>query len=269
MITRAAFRALLAASALAAHAATVPRLDAQRREPLFTRGDAATVVGLSLGSAAAVGADEAVARWFQAPARQRSRPLQVAAHAGNWTAIPLMPLAAVGLWAGGRLGGDARTATLGLRMTEAIAAATVVTALGKLTVGRTRPQVSHDSSRAVGFLRGIEGDLWTAFPSGHTAIAFATASVLDRQLGRWHPERRTAIAVAGYTVATLAGAARMYDDRHWLSDVLGGAAVGVLSGALVVRAHNRNPGSAVDRWFLGGSLSTAGNGLALAVTPLP
>lgn len=269
MIRRSTFRFLLAATAVAAHVVPTVAPDAQRKEPLLSGRDAAAVVTLSVGSGLATRADAAVADWFRAPARQRSTPLRVVAHGANLVAIPLMPLAAMGMWAGGRLGGDRNTAVLGLRMSEAIVGATLVTAVGKVTVGRARPVVSHDSSRSVGWLRGLQGDRWSAFPSGHTSIAFATATVLHRQLGAWYPDRRAAVGVASYAVASLAGLARMHDDRHWLSDVLAGAAIGTLAGALVVRGHERTPGSAVDRWFLGASLSTAGDGLSLAWSALP
>lgn len=61
-----------------------------------------------------------------------------------------------------------------------------------------------------------------SFPSGHTAIAFCGAELVRQEYGTWY-------GVAAYTVATAVGVARVYNDRHWLSDVLAGAGVGVLS----------------------------------------
>ena len=48
------------------------------------------------------------------------------------------------------------------------------------------------------------------------------------------------------------GLARMYDDRHWASDVAVGALIGTFSGKKVVLAAHSNPGNAFDRIMLGG-----------------
>jgi membrane-associated phospholipid phosphatase len=64
-----------------------------------------------------------------------------------------------------------------------------------------------------------------SFPSGHTASAFAAAELLNQEYRNVSPW----ISYAGYTVATLTGALRMYNNRHWLSDVVAGAGVGIAS----------------------------------------
>ena len=72
-----------------------------------------------------------------------------------------------------------------------------------------------------------------AFPSGHAATAFAVASVLERHLG--YRASWPMLASATY-VAT----SRLVDNRHFLSDVMFGAAVGMASGWTVVGRHGRN-----------------------------
>jgi membrane-associated phospholipid phosphatase len=72
-----------------------------------------------------------------------------------------------------------------------------------------------------------------AFPSGHAASAFAAASVLERHLGY----RLSWPALAG---ATYVAASRLVDNRHFLSDVLFGAAVGQAAGWTVVGRHGRD-----------------------------
>ncbi|MBV7530012.1 phosphatase PAP2 family protein [Chitinophaga sp. sic0106] len=64
-----------------------------------------------------------------------------------------------------------------------------------------------------------------SFPSGHTANAFASAEFLRQEYKDVSPW----IGVAGYAVATATGAMRMYNNRHWLSDVVAGAGFGILS----------------------------------------
>lgn len=69
---------------------------------------------------------------------------------------------------------------------------------------------------------------FTSFPSGHTATVFAAAEWLRREY--WH--RSPWIGIAGYAVATSVGVLRVYNNRHWVSDVIAGAAIGFLSTRL-------------------------------------
>jgi PAP2 superfamily protein len=77
-----------------------------------------------------------------------------------------------------------------------------------------------------------------AFPSGHSAATFATAAVLERHLGY-------RAAIPTLAIATYVGASRLHDNRHYLSDVLFGAAVGTATGWTVVGTHGRSDYSLV------------------------
>ena len=72
-----------------------------------------------------------------------------------------------------------------------------------------------------------------AFPSGHAAVTFATASVLERHFG--YRNSWPMFVIAGYV-----SAGRLTDNRHYLSDVLFGAALGMASGWTVVGQHGRD-----------------------------
>lgn len=61
-----------------------------------------------------------------------------------------------------------------------------------------------------------------SFPSGHSATAFTGAELMRIEYGNY-------IGCAGYAVALTVGVLRIYNDRHWITDVLGGAAIGILS----------------------------------------
>ena len=74
-----------------------------------------------------------------------------------------------------------------------------------------------------------DGSTYNSFPSGHTFTAFVGAEIIRREYGREYPW----IAVAGYATATLIGAMRIYNNRHWLGDVAAGAGLGILSVSLV------------------------------------
>ena len=67
-----------------------------------------------------------------------------------------------------------------------------------------------------------------SFPSGHTATAFMTATMLSKEYGGRSPW----YGVGAYSVATATGLMRMANNKHWLSDVLAGAGFGILSTEL-------------------------------------
>lgn len=64
-----------------------------------------------------------------------------------------------------------------------------------------------------------------SFPSGHSATAFTGAELMRIEYGNW-------VGLAGYAAAATVGALRIYNDRHWINDVLGGAAIGIISARI-------------------------------------
>ena len=74
-----------------------------------------------------------------------------------------------------------------------------------------------------------DGSTANSWPSGHTATAFVGATILHKEYGM---TRSPWYSVAGYGVATATGVMRVLNNRHWVSDVLSGAGIGIMSGEL-------------------------------------
>lgn len=69
------------------------------------------------------------------------------------------------------------------------------------------------------------GSSRNSFPSGHTATAFMAATMLHKEYGHRSPW----YSIGGYAVATVTGVTRQLNNRHWMSDVMVGAGIGILA----------------------------------------
>jgi membrane-associated phospholipid phosphatase len=92
--------------------------------------------------------------------------------------------------------------------------------VGKVLMGRPRPEQSLDADGYVPFSGQV------AMPSGHSAVAFALATSLSDDIHRpW-------ATVGLYGIATAVAWSRVNDNRHWLTDVTAGALLGITSARL-------------------------------------
>ncbi|WP_194831427.1 phosphatase PAP2 family protein [Prolixibacter sp. NT017] len=105
------------------------------------------------------------------------------------------------------------------------------------------------------------GGVFTSFPSGHTAQAFLSATFLAKEYGHISPW----ISVAGYATATGVGVLRMMNNKHWISDVLAGAGVGILSVEFVYLTHQHRWGKKRNLVFAP-TLYQKGGGVSMAMT---
>lgn len=134
---------------------------------------------------------------------------------------------------------------------EAILLSTLTVQVVKNTVGRSRPNpygttTPHDFKGP--FFKG------NSFYSGHTTEAFSVASVFAYRYRdtKWVP-------VLAYGLATIAGLERIYDNRHWASDVLMGAATGTATGLLLCKQWEKNS----IKFFP--TISTQGGGISMLI----
>ncbi len=77
-----------------------------------------------------------------------------------------------------------------------------------------------------------DGSANSSFPSGHTSFTFTLAEVLHQEF-----KDKPLVYIAGYTVAITVGAMRMLNNRHWFSDVMVGAGIGMAATKLIYATH--------------------------------
>ena len=114
----------------------------------------------------------------------------------------------------------------------------------KYVIHDTRPNGSADNS----------------MPSGHTAQAFVSATLLDMEYRDTSPW----ISVAGYMCAVSTGFLRVANNDHWASDVLIGAAIGIASVKLVYLTHRYRWGKKPAGVFIP-TLYKNGGGVSFAI----
>ena len=129
------------------------------------------------------------------------------------------------LWGIGRWGDDPVLQETGLLALEAIVLSQVGAGVSKAIIGRHRPSSADNSHTFSPFTLDDDNH---SFPSSHTAGAFALASVLSQR------SQKTYAPLGYYALASLVGVARLYQDEHWLSDIIAGALIGELSARLVL-----------------------------------
>lgn len=96
----------------------------------------------------------------------------------------------------------------------------------------TNAGIVHVAKYSVGRPRPDNGAL-NSFPSGHTSTAFVAAEFLHQEFR----DNSIWISIGGYSVATAVGVSRVFRNRHWVSDVVAGAGIGVLSTKAVYWAY--------------------------------
>tara|TARA_B100000676_G_C18033267_1_gene820133 strand:- start:646 stop:1608 length:963 start_codon:yes stop_codon:yes gene_type:complete len=112
--------------------------------------------------------------------------------------------------------------------TESFLITGLYTTILKVSMGRHRPSTGDSSRSFSGFTTDHK-----SFPSGHTSTAFAIATVVANKY-----EETSYIKPISYGIASLTGLSRINDDKHWVSDVFFGAALGYFTSKTILRLHN-------------------------------
>ena len=238
---------------------------------LFTWRDGVLAGAFVIGTFSIRPLDKSAALSLQYPSYQQNKTLQRMATVVRNIALPGSTIIGPAMYAVGRLSKQDRVAQLGLHGTEALILGAGIGSVLKDAFGRARPFVDTVSPNPNDFqlLRGFKrGDDYRSFPSGHTLAAFAAAAAVSAETSRWWPWASYTIGPAMYGGAAAVGISRMYNNRHWASDVILGAAIGTFAGTKVVRYHATHPGNRLDRWLINASFSPSNPGrISLSILP--
>lgn len=130
----------------------------------------------------------------------------------------------IGFYSYGLIADNSNLRRLAVKLTEATFLASSISLVTKTVIGRGRPY-KQDSQYYTNPLT-FDND-YNSFPSGHTTLAFAYSTVIADEVDNvfWK--------IGWYTAAGLVGYSRIYNNQHWFSDTLMGAAIGYFSGEFV------------------------------------
>lgn len=218
---------------------------------------------VALATVATMPFDMALADGMRGRSLQRNGALRSTAKAFDAAGDPGVLVASVLMYGAGRVTGSPRLARIGLHAGEAIVIGGATTSLLKAVAGRQRPYVAAGDADDFTPLRVSGGH--TSFPSGHTTVAFAFASAVTAELAT---ESSRAAWIAGpllYGGASLVGMARMYDDKHWGSDVMLGAGIGTLAGLETVAFSRTHPNNRVERMLGALTIAPDAHGVSIAL----
>jgi hypothetical protein len=234
----------LAAPVLAQSASPAPKL--------FTRNDAYWSAAFLVGSIALSRADVEISRGWTNP---KNHNPQRDTLARNFAKIQegTLTLGNLVLYGIGRLTKSAGLADVTFHAAEAVVAGSLAAQVIRGGLGRSRPYVTNYTDQ-YDFepFRGFREFDNRAFPSIHTASAFAVATVYTLETQRRARGATWIVGPIAYLVAAGPGLARLYSGQHWASDILAGAFLGTLAGVKIVRYnHEVKPQNRINKFFLG------------------
>lgn len=131
----------------------------------------------------------------------------------------------------GTIAKDERSRETALLGVQAFIVSGVYTGIIKEVFHRHRPYLDDGPYIFEGPFSGFGNH---SFPSGHSELSFAVATIVASE---YHDKRW--VQVVAYSLAGLTALSRIHDDRHWASDVVTGAALGIANGRLIYKLNSK------------------------------
>jgi membrane-associated phospholipid phosphatase len=226
----------------------------------FTRRDVTYTGAALVGTVLVSFFDKQIARWTQQPSVQGGSSRHDAVSKLTKVNETTLTGAAIITYGIGRLAHSHTTADVALHTAESTILTSVISQIIRGPLGRARPSVSPDDQYTFEFGKGFTHFNNRAFPSLHSATAFAAASALVAETRLRNPDALWYAAPLLYAGAAVPGVTRMYLNQHWASDVVSGAFVGTLLGSRVVHYAHTHERTKLDRALLGSTAAAVPDG---------
>jgi len=131
---------------------------------------------------------------------------------------------------GGKIFNDEKSQETAISALESFIISGLICTSLKVLAGRSRPYREEGSGK---FYGPTFDNSKLSLPSGHATVAFSLASVIASEYDN------VIIDISAYTIASLAAFSRIYQDKHWTSDVVLGAIIGTLVGRAIVYQNKK------------------------------
>jgi membrane-associated phospholipid phosphatase len=148
----------------------------------------------------------------------------------------------IGSYLSGEIFRDEQLRKMGLLGAESLIVSTVLTYVLKISAGRARP---YSGESSLSFHPFATTSRFHSFPSGHAAAAFSVATIIAEH------SKKLWVDVLVYSLAGIVAATRVTLDKHYLSDVFIGSALGYFISKKISKLHHSGQS---DRISVGVSL---------------
>jgi hypothetical protein len=258
---------LLSIVAAAPNALAAQQAHKDTTKTFFTRRDLAYTAVALAGTGVVSIFDKRIARYTQSPNVQGGQSRLNAAHDITHVNETTLTAAAIVGYGVGRLTHSEMIADVGAHTTESLLLTSAISQIIRGPLGRARPSTSPNDQYKFQFGKGFTQFDNRAFPSLHSATAFAAASALVGEINERNPSASWLATPLLYTAAAVPGLVRMYLNQHWASDVVSGAFVGTLIGSRVVSYAHSHKKTKLDRVLLGGGVGPGGAMVSVSFQP--
>ncbi len=146
----------------------------------------------------------------------------------DWITGPIALILPSAIYLYGFFANNKKVRRLGLHSAEALIYSTIITSVLKYTIGRSRPYTHRGNTDFLPFTFSTSN---FSLPSGHATAAFALASVFSSAYENVYWD------IFCYGTATAIAFARVYHDKHWLSDISLGGVIGYSVGSFIANSN--------------------------------
>lgn len=199
--------------------------------PLDWKAKDFLLFGLAAGATIGAMQLDKAAKEFTQTNRPESSPIPILA--GRFYGEPLAPFTLAAFFIiNGNSNNNSYHKKLGFEIAQASFYSVATTFLLKIILGRERPYRTNDNLNFTG--PTLFGKDFFSLPSGHTTLAFALSTVLSEN------SSSDVLKVVSYLPAFLTAYSRVYENQHWISDVLLGGIIGFTTAKFFVQQHTEN-----------------------------